>query len=103
MAMLFVLQAIPIPFSIFSWIGTVMALAGDGVDRTNIFEVVGYFLAVGCFIFVGLYPLTYFIALRKTLSEKKLSGWSFLPTGHILVVIMMVAISSIIEKIAAFL
>ena len=105
MALLFLLQAIPIPFSIFSWIGTLMAM-GTGmadIDKTNIFEVVGAYIMIGCFIFVGLYPLTYFIALRKTLSEKKLCGWSFLPAGHILVVLLMVAISSLLEKIIAFL
>ena len=108
MALLFVLQAIPIPFSIFSWIGTLITVAGgvDSVNWTNAFEAIGAYVMIGCFIFVGLYPLTYFIALRKTLSEKKLCGWSFLPAGHILVVVLMVlmlAISSIIEKIAAFL
>ena len=108
MALLFVLQAIPIPFSIFSWIGTLMAM-GTGmadIDKTNIFEVVGAYIMIGCFIFVGLYPITYLIALGKTLSEKKLCKWSFLPAGHILVVVLMVlmlAISSIIEKITAFL
>ena len=80
---LFLVQAIPLPFSLVSWIGTLISVGGIGtIDYTNIFEIVGAMLMLAYFVFVGIYPLTYIIAAVNTKKAGGLCFWSFAPVLH---------------------
>ena len=81
---LFLVQAIPLPFSLVSWIGTLISVGGIGtIYHTNIFEIVGAMLMLAYFVFVGSYPLTYIIAAVNTKKAGRLCFWSFAPMLHV--------------------
>lgn len=81
----FILLAIPIPLSLISWLGTIMAVASIGMS--NVTSVLDVMLTIVSFItmaIAGTYPVTYVLSLTITLKHKKSSILSFLPVFHIL-------------------
>ncbi|MCL2818190.1 MAG: hypothetical protein FWD41_00425 [Actinomycetia bacterium] len=90
---LFILYALPIPLSLASWIGTVMALAGfraqSGID-TN--ETITAIVALIAMLLAGSYPLSYVVSLVQTLRTKALSWISALPVLHIVLTLIFLFI-----------
>ena len=94
--LLFTIEAIPIPLSVLSWIGTVITIAGGigTVNWLNFSEALGAIVMMLFFVFVGMYPLTYIASLIASLLKAKdepgFSFWCFLPVIHILVAMIFV-------------
>lgn len=68
--LLYIIQALPIPFSLVSIIGTIISLAGIGMAE-SVFQAVVSVLAM---VLASTYTITYTISLVIT-STKKYSGF----------------------------
>ena len=78
---LYIIQAIPIPFSLISILGSIISLANIGM-ADSVANVVVAFLAM---LFAGTYTITFFVSLAFTIAKKKIGFYSFLPVMHIIV------------------
>ncbi len=90
--LLFVIEAIPVPLSVFSWIGTLITIAG-GVGTVNwqsFGDALGAIVMMLFFVFVGIYPLTYIVSLLKSKDKTGFSFWFILPLIHILAAVIFV-------------
>ena len=90
--LLFAIEAIPIPISVVSWIGTLIIIAGGigTVNWSNFSNAIGAIIMIMFFVFVGIYPITYIVSLLKVKDKNEFSIWIFLPIIHILAVIIFV-------------
>ena len=90
---IFILYALPIPLSLASWIGTIMALAAIGLeDWASVSAWVQAIAAGIAMLAAGTYLISYIISLIKTLKNKKLSKVSLLPLLHIIITILLLAV-----------
>lgn len=78
-----ILQALPIPLSLITIIGSIISLANIGVmiERSLFVATV----ATISMILAGTYSLTYLFSAIKTFVNKRISFVSFLPIVHIAV------------------
>jgi len=85
---LFLIMAVPVPIAVFSWIGTLITVAGGvgNIDWKSFKEAIEAVTMISFFIFIGMYPLTYVLSLIKTYGRKQICWFSFLPLLHILVI-----------------
>jgi len=82
---LFVFFALPIPISLFSWIGTIISVANIGMtDWSSFSESIQGLVALITMLLAGTYLVTFIISLVITLKAKKISLLSFLPLMHII-------------------
>jgi hypothetical protein len=81
----FILFALPIPLSLLSWLGTIMALAGH-VDWSESFIMLKLVLAGAFYLLAGTYPITYIVSLALTsvTTPEKIWRWMLLPLWHII-------------------
>ena len=76
-------QALPIPISLITILGSIISLANIGVIvEQSLFVAV---VAVIFMILAGTYPLTYLFSAIWTFANKRISSVSFLPVVHIAV------------------
>ena len=90
---IFILYALPIPLSLASWIGTIMAIAAIGMeDWASGSAWIQAIVAGIAMLVAGTYLVSYIISLIKTLKNKKLSKVSLLPLLHIIITILLLAV-----------
>lgn len=70
---------LPIPFSLLSWIGTLITVANIGA----VAGVWNKVIALSAMVAVGIYPVTYGIGLGFTLKKKRVGFLAWLPLLHI--------------------
>ena len=96
----FGLLALPIPLSLASWIGTIMALAAIGMlDGTEPNPILTPLVAFGTMLIAGTYVVTYMLSLILTWRKKKLYWASALPLLHIGLFMVGYYLWSALEKI----
>ncbi|MCQ1530705.1 hypothetical protein [Lutispora saccharofermentans] len=82
---LFILFALPAPFSLISWIGTLISVANIGMTNWSEFsQCIQGLAALITMLLAGTYLVTYIISLGATLKNNKISLISFLPMLHII-------------------
>ena len=76
-------QALPLPISLITILGSIISLANIGVmiEQSSFVAVV----ATIFMILAGTYPLTYLFSAIRTFANKRISSVSFLPVVHIAV------------------
>ena len=100
---LYALTALPIPLSLATWIGTIMAFASIGMSPiTSIADIAGAVFMLAFFVFAGLYPLTYAYSLYLTVKRRCIGVYSFLPILHIAVFAKMWMDINILSLITHF-
>ena len=85
-----ILQALPIPISLITILGSIISLANIGVMVEQ-----SLFVAVVATIFMilaGTYSLTYLFSAIKTFTNKRISFVSFLPIVHIAVTVVFMVL-----------
>lgn len=98
---MYVILALPIPLSLITWLGTIMSVANFGMlDLDNIKVLITVFISVVAMLLAGTYPVTYILALYKTLKNKKLTYLSFAPIFHIVLIIFFLQLWAFSEKFA---
>ena len=85
-----VLQALPVPLSLITILGSVISIANIGVmiEQSSFVVVV----ATIFMILAGTYSLTYLFSAIKTFSKKRISLISFLPIVHIVVTVVFMVL-----------
>ena len=83
---LFIIQALPIPVSLISNIGTIMAIASIGMFEPA--PILNSIVAISTMILTGTYTITYIFSLFHFRKTKILSFKSFLPLIHLAVAIL---------------
>ena len=78
-----ILQALPIPISLITILGSIISLANIGVmiEQSLLVAIV----AAISMILAGTYSLTYLFSAIKTFADKRISFVSLLPVVHIAV------------------
>ena len=85
-----ILQALPIPISLITILGSVISLANISViTEQSLFVAV---VAVIFMILAGTYSLTYLFSAVKTFSKKRISFISFLPIVHIIITVVFMVL-----------
>ena len=78
-----ILQALPIPISLITILGSIISLANIGVMiEQSLFVAI---VAAISMILAGTYSLTYLFSAIKTFADKRIGFVSFLPIVHIAV------------------
>ena len=90
MWVIIILQALPIPISLITILGSIISLANIGVMIEQSWFVA--VIATVSMILAGTYTLTYLFAAIKTFQNKKINIISFLPIIHIIVTVGFFAI-----------
>ena len=79
------LQALPIPISLITILGSIISLANIGVMiEQSLFVTIVSTISM---MLAGTYSLTYLFSAIKTFANKRLSFISFLPAIHIIVTV----------------
>lgn len=83
---IFIIQAIPIPISFISIIGSLVSFANISilVEKSMLLAAA----ATLAMFFAGTYSVTYIFALIKTINSKRITFISFLPVLHILLFVL---------------
>lgn len=93
MIFLFVLLGLPVPFSLLSWIGTIMSVANMGMVNWGKFsertQMISGLIAM---LLAGTYLITYIISLLIALKKGKVSPIIFLPVAHILLFVIAMTV-----------
>ena len=80
---LLVLMAIPVPFSLMSWIGTLISLGAfsqiNWHNAKSVLEAIAFALVM---LLAGTYVITYLVSLIYTLITQQISGITVLPIIH---------------------
>ncbi len=79
--LLYVLQGIPIPFSLISILGSIISLANIGMAGSTALAII----SILAMFFTGTYIITYIVSLAITIIKKKVKFYSFLPLIHAVV------------------
>lgn len=92
-----ILQALPVPISLFTILGSIISLANIGVlyDASPILALVSVLFMV----FAAIYPEIFAASTFITFFKKKLSVISFLPTLHIIITLVLFVAWISLEKI----
>ncbi len=81
-----ILQALPIPISLITILGSIISLANISVMiEQSLFVTI---VAAISMILAGTYSLTYLFSATKTFANKRISFVSFLPIIHIVVTVV---------------
>ena len=92
-----VIQALPVPISLITILGSIISLANIGMLSDQSFLLV--FAAVLSMFLAGTYSVTYIASTINTFRKKKLSIISFLPIVHIIITLVFFTIWISLEKI----
>ncbi len=96
----FVIFSLPIPFSILSWIGTIMAFAATGMtDWSEPGMLLLGFTTFSAYILAGTYLISYIISLSVTIKEKAFTFTSFYPPFHICLTLLFFLFSIVIGRV----
>ncbi|MBR3968939.1 MAG: hypothetical protein IKJ93_05055 [Clostridia bacterium] len=87
---LYIIQAVPIPFSLISILGSIISLANIGTAEPTS-KIIISFLAM---FLSATYTITYFVSLVFTKTKNKIGFYSFLPFIHLFIAIVLVIIWS---------
>jgi len=92
-----VIQALPVPISLITILGSVISLANIGMllEQSSLLA----FAAVFSMLLSGTYFITYIASTINTFHKKKLSIISFLPIVHIIITLVFFMIWISLEKI----
>ena len=90
MWVIMILQALPVPISLITILGSVISIANIGVmiEQSLLVTVV----AVIFMILAGTYSLTYLFSAVMTFSKKRISFISFLPIVHIIITVVFMVL-----------
>ena len=91
------IQALPVPISLITILGSIISLANIGVLSDQSFLLA--FAAVFSMLLAGTYSITYIASTINTFLKKKLSLISFLPIVHIIIMLVFFTIWISLEKI----
>ena len=81
-----ILQALPIPISLITILGSIISLANISIMiEQSLFVAI---VAAISMILAGTYSLTYLLSVIKTFANKRISFISFLPIIHIVVTVV---------------
>lgn len=82
---LFVIFALPIPFSLITILGSLISLA-------NIFmadSILEAIILIVIMLLPGTYSISYIVSLNLTINKKKIGIYSFIPIVHLAVVALI--------------
>ena len=91
-----VIQALPVPISLITILGSIISLANIGMLSEQSFLLA--FAAVFSMLLAGTYSITYIASTINTFHKKKLSLISFLPIVHIIITLVFFIIWIFLEK-----
>jgi len=80
---IFILFALPIPVSLFSWIPTIMHLASFGEINPEGWEWLSHIIVMIPMLLAGTYSISYIVSLRYAIINRKITPITFLPLLHI--------------------
>ena len=92
-----VIQALPVPISLITILGSVISLANIGMLSNQSFLLT--IAAVFSMFLAGTYSITYIASTINTFHKKKLSIISFLPIVHIIITLVFFTMWISLEKI----
>ena len=92
-----VIQALPVPISLITILGSIISLANIGMLSDQSFLLA--FSAVFSMLLAGTYSITYIASTINTFHRKKLSIISFLPIAHIIITLVFFVMWISLEKI----
>ena len=92
-----VIQALPVPISLITILGSVISLANIGMLSNQSFLLA--IAAVFSMFLAGTYSITYIASTINTFHKKKLSIISFLPIVHIIITLVFFTMWISLEKI----
>ena len=92
-----VIQALPVPISLITILGSIISLANIGMLSEQSFLLA--FAAVFSMLLAGTYSITYIASTINTFHKKKLSLISFLPIVHIIITLVFFTMWISLEKI----
>ena len=93
MIIIYIVYALPIPLSMITWIGTIMAIAAIGNARwSEIGALIVGIVATLAMLLAGTYLISYIYSLIGTLKQKKLTKISLLPLLHIVITITLLTV-----------
>ena len=92
-----VIQALPVPISLITILGSIISLANIGMLSDQSFLLA--FSAVFSMLLAGTYSITYIASTINTFHRKKLSIISFLPIAHIIITLVFLVMWISLEKI----
>ena len=92
-----VIQALPVPISLITILGSIISLANIGMlsDQSFLLAIT----AVLSMFLAGTYSITYIASTINTFRKKKLSIISFLPIAHIIITLVFFIMWISLEKI----
>ena len=91
-----VIQALPVPISLITILGSIISLANIGMLSDQSFLLA--FAAVFSMLLAGTYSITYIASAINTFHKKELSLISFLPIVHIIITLVFFIIWISLEK-----
>ena len=95
---IFIIQALPIPLSLISLIGTMISVAdmGETMFDFTFLEVIQAIFVLSTMFLAGTYLITYSvslgISLTKISKEQKIGWLCFLPSVHLIVTIFLIVL-----------
>ena len=92
-----VIQALPVPISLITILGSVISLANIGMLSNQSFLLA--IAAVLSMFLAGTYSITYIASTINTFHKKKLSIINFLPIVHIIITLVFFTMWISLEKI----
>ena len=87
----YIFMAIPIPFSMITWLGTIMAFANIGmlsiedIVGASFLNVINGLIALTAMLLSGTYLIPYIYSLDRMKKVKRVTFSMFLPVIHIVV------------------
>lgn len=81
---LFILQALPIPISLISILGSIISIANIGM-ADDFFDTI---IPIVTMILAATYTIPYIISLLLTIKNKKVHIYSFIPIVHLLITLL---------------
>ncbi len=77
---LFIFQALPIPISLVSILGSIISIANIGMVESFLERII----SVIAMLLAATYAISYKLSLKYTIKNKKLHIYSFIPIMHLL-------------------
>lgn len=96
---LYMLLSLPIPLSLCTWVGTIMAVASaGGVNWSEPAQCLQAIVALVTMGVGGTYIISYRLSRKATNRDGKLSLISFLPVFHIVAFIILTVIWHLLNR-----
>ncbi len=75
---LFIFQALPIPISLMSTVGSIISIANIGMEESFLEMII----SIIAMLLLATYTIPYIIVLLLTIKNKKIHIYSFVPIMH---------------------